>query len=300
MITGPLSRYLQSVNVDLGKALAMIDVIWKETRVRRRRVMDGEIASDEPETTPIAQWKRETFHVAVDTVINSMRNRFEKNRPLLQSLAMFPPSGFAKLTETFQNARNMIAGISSFCTTYGIDPSRCAEELFTFAPSFSKFNRSLFDFPKELKDRKEYFHDLGDSDSEEEEECYDDNDHDDSGNSDDDDNQPDKATPNKDVPSFLEALKILLHPAYHLVDAYPTLCKVFAIAVAIPISSSTAERSFSALKRVKTRIRSTMLQGRLEALLLMAVERQILQSLNKQRIIDMFAKTSKELAKALL
>lgn len=25
MITGPLSRYLQSVNVDLGKALAMID-----------------------------------------------------------------------------------------------------------------------------------------------------------------------------------------------------------------------------------------------------------------------------------
>ena len=39
-----------------------------------------------------------------------------------------------------------------------------------------------------------------------------------------------------------------------------------AIAVAIPISSVTAERSFSALKRVKTRIRSTMLQGRLEAL----------------------------------
>ena len=324
VITGPLSRYLQSVNVDLGKALAMIDSClsrlqrlrndpdeiiktcenechqakWKETRVRRRRVMDGEIASDEPETTPIAQWKRETFHVAVDTVINSMRNRFEKNRPLLQSLAMFSPSGFAELTETFQNARDMIAGISSFCTTYGIDPSRCAEELFTFAPSFSKFNRSLFDFPKELKDRREYFNDLGDSDSEEE--CYDDNDHDDSENSDDDDNQPDQATPNKDVPSFLEALKILLHPAYHLVDAYPTLCKVYAIAVAIPISSSTAERSFSALKRVKTRIRSTMLQERLEALLLMAVERQILQSLDKERIIDMFAKTSRELTKALL
>ena len=43
-----------------------------------------------------------------------------------------------------------------------------------------------------------------------------------------------------------------------------------------------------------------MLQGRLEALLLMAVEQQILQSLDKERIIDMFAKTSKELAKALL
>ena len=81
VITGPLSRYLQSVNVDLGKALVMVDsslsrlqslrsdpdkVIqisdkdcgtfeWKERRVRRRRVMDGEIARDQPEETPIAE-----------------------------------------------------------------------------------------------------------------------------------------------------------------------------------------------------------------------------------------------------
>ena len=39
----------------------------------------------------------------------------------------------------------------------------------------------------------------------------------------------------KDKPSFLEALRILLNPDYHLVDAFPTLCKVYAIAVAIPI-----------------------------------------------------------------
>ena len=39
----------------------------------------------------------------------------------------------------------------------------------------------------------------------------------------------------KDKPSFLEALRKLLNPDYHLVDAFPTLCKVYAIAVAIPI-----------------------------------------------------------------
>ena len=102
------------------------------------------------------------------------------------------------------------------------------------------------------------------------------------------------------MPSFVEALRILSYPDYHLVDAYPKLCQVYAIAVAIPISSATAERSFSALKRVKTRIRSSMLQERLEALLLMAVEREILLSLDKERIIDVFAKTSMELSKALL
>jgi hypothetical protein len=39
---------------------------------------------------------------------------------------------------------------------------------------------------------------------------------------------------------------------------------VYAIAVAILISSATAECSSSVIKREKTRIRSTMLQGRLE------------------------------------
>ena len=87
VITGPLSRYLQSVNVDLGKALAMVDsclsrlqklrrdpdviigicenecneVKWNETRARRRKMMDDEMASDEPEATVCAQWKREKF-----------------------------------------------------------------------------------------------------------------------------------------------------------------------------------------------------------------------------------------------
>ena len=64
--------------------------------------MDGEIASDEPETTPISQWKRDTFYVAVDTVMNSMRNRFKKNRSLLQSLAMFTPTVLLNLQKPFK------------------------------------------------------------------------------------------------------------------------------------------------------------------------------------------------------
>ena len=35
-----------------------------------------------------------------------------------------------------------------------------------------------------------------------------------------------------------------------LLDAYSELCKLYSIAVAVPVSSCTAERSFSALKRV--------------------------------------------------
>ncbi len=93
----------------------------------------------------------------------------------------------------------------------------------------------------------------------------------------------------KKVLSFSEALSLLCNPDYSLVDAYPTFCCVHAIAVAIPVSSSTAERSFSSLKRVKTRIRSSMVQERLEALLVMTIERKILLKCDKERLINLYA-----------
>eukprot|EP00731_Ephydatia_muelleri_P006691 Em0003g939a len=105
--TGPLSRYLQSVNMDYAKALAMIDSViaslermrsapqdiidimersvqdsssiqWKTTRVSRRmcrNTEDGEVLETSEES-----WQRKTFFVALDTIIASMRRRFDKNR----------------------------------------------------------------------------------------------------------------------------------------------------------------------------------------------------------------------------
>jgi hypothetical protein len=95
-------------------------------------------------------------------------------------------------------------------------------------------------------------------------------------------------------------LSLLCNPDYSLVDAYPTLCRVYAIAVAIPVSSSTAERSFSALKRVKTRIRSSMVQERLESLLSMSIERKILLKCDKEHLINLYAGLSPELSSSTL
>ena len=104
----------------------------------------------------------------------------------------------------------------------------------------------------------------------------------------------------KKKPYYYDALKILADPEYHLIGAYPSLYKVYAIAVAIPVSSCSAERSFSVLKRVKSRLRSTMLQERLSSLLLMAIDKKILASLDIQLIIDEFGKSSAELSRLLI
>ena len=99
---------------------------------------------------------------------------------------------------------------------------------------------------------------------------------------------------------YQDALNILADKRYHLIDAYPLLHKVYSIAVAIPISSCTAERSFSVLKRVKSRLRPTMIQDRLESLLLMSIEKNILSKLDIDVIIDELGKSSLELSKHLL
>ena len=183
-----------------------------------------------------------------------------------------------------------------------LDPFRCADELFSFATTFSKFN----------------FSQVTKTDKAEESES-----NDGKNDSTDDMNKgygagqkimvkttnhsdnplnkmPSQKKDQNKINSFIDALRLLSSPDCHLVDAYPTLCQVYAIAVAIPISSASAERSFSALKRVKTRIRSTMVQDRLESLLVMMIERKILLSLNKDEIINAFAKTSSQLTKALI
>ena len=117
---------------------------WKENRVRRRRIMDGDIAEDELAGNAKDEWKRETFHVAMDMAMNWMTNRFEEHRPLLQSPAFFAPNGFPDHIKNVVSTHDPDFKLRSFCTMFHIDSNRCADELLSFAQNFKKFNRSLF------------------------------------------------------------------------------------------------------------------------------------------------------------
>ena len=76
----------------------------------------------------------------------------------------------------------------------------------------------------------------------------------------------------------------------------PELSKVLKIYSVLPISSCEAERSFSALKRLKTYLRSKMGQNRLSSLALMHLERNIVNSVLQEdmsKLIDKFARNKK-------
>jgi hypothetical protein len=71
----------------------------------------------------------------------------------------------------------------------------------------------------------------------------------------------------------------------------PLVWKLLETVLCIPVSTATAERSFSALRRLKTYLRSTMGQRRLSGLALMNIESSATEKLQSriESIIDEFA-----------
>lgn len=75
-----------------------------------------------------------------------------------------------------------------------------------------------------------------------------------------------------------------------LPTAYSEVIKAIKISLTLPISTASNERFFSVLKRVKNHIRTTTGDDRLDSLLLMAVEQNLVKSLNPEELVNDFAK----------
>lgn len=75
-----------------------------------------------------------------------------------------------------------------------------------------------------------------------------------------------------------------------LKSTFPNVLTLLEIFFTIPVSNASGERSFSALKRIKTYLRSTISQERLDALSLIHIEGSNLEKLDCNLIIDQFAK----------
>ena len=66
---------------------------------------------------------------------------------------------------------------------------------------------------------------------------------------------------------------------------FPAVRKAICTAMALPVSTCTVERSFSTLRRVKTWLRSTMTEDRLNGLCMISVHREKI-STSKQQFIE--------------
>ncbi len=74
-------------------------------------------------------------------------------------------------------------------------------------------------------------------------------------------------------------------------DLFPNVARCFHLLLAMPVSTASAERSLSTMRRLKTYLRSTMTTERMSGLGLMNVHRD--RELNAARVVDLFAQKRK-------
>lgn len=91
----------------------------------------------------------------------------------------------------------------------------------------------------------------------------------------------------KESLQITEVLKFMI--SQDMVSSYPNLYVLYKIFYTLPVSSATAERSFSRLKLLKTYLRSTMCEERLSHLAILSIERNIAENIDFNRVIDTFS-----------
>uniref|UniRef100_A0A8C5EEX0 HAT C-terminal dimerisation domain-containing protein n=1 Tax=Gouania willdenowi TaxID=441366 RepID=A0A8C5EEX0_GOUWI len=77
-----------------------------------------------------------------------------------------------------------------------------------------------------------------------------------------------------------------------LLELYSNLSIALRLLLTLPVSVASGERKFSALKLIKTYLRSTMCQERLTGLALISIERAVLRSSDMEDIVAAFAEAA--------
>jgi len=75
-----------------------------------------------------------------------------------------------------------------------------------------------------------------------------------------------------------------------MIDVFPNVYIALRIFVTIPIANCEAERSFSVLKRIKNMYRAVMLDERLTSLTRLAIESELLRSINFNDLVQDFVR----------
>lgn len=88
----------------------------------------------------------------------------------------------------------------------------------------------------------------------------------------------------KRINSIIEVLEFVKS-----LDCFPNVSIAYRILLTLPVEVASAERSFSKLKLIKTYLRSTMSQERLNGLAILSIESEILEKLDLEDFIDDFA-----------
>jgi hypothetical protein len=88
----------------------------------------------------------------------------------------------------------------------------------------------------------------------------------------------------------LEELKTIISK-----EVYPNIHSLLKVALILPISSASCERSFSAMRRIKNWTRTSMTQDRFSYLSVLHIERDIVDNLDLDIVLNEYSKKDRRI-----
>ena len=80
---------------------------------------------------------------------------------------------------------------------------------------------------------------------------------------------------------------------------YANLYELDKVVCTLSVTQVQCKRTFSKLKIIKTRLRNSLSQENLESYMLLSIEKELLDDMDAEAIIDRFAQSSSELKRLL-
>jgi len=253
-ITTPLSNYLQSKSVDFIEALRLIntskeqlakmrsdkkyeemvkeakqfaihhnltEVDFKESRKRTKKILPGEKASDEVQSSSFDKYRYHTYFTVLDKVITSIQSRFNDSNNILKDFTLLSPERLRKFKNENQHLpQDSFAGLVAWLPE--IDINQLHNEYIIFSKSFDDLTSGI-DLPTLLHCPES----ISSSESCEEEEK--------------------NITIDEQINTTKIGVSIILYTLskYDLSAAFPNLYIAYKVLGTIPVTSASAERSFS-------------------------------------------------------
>lgn len=252
--------------------------------------MPGELARDERLTESNESFKVNVFIRTVDEVLMQMKERFSDDTvTLLKEMQQFTPA-------TLRRKKPIVpADIQNLCQYYNLDAAALVKEVNEFSQTYLQVEKIVC-----CAEDASVRPDSPVNSHEEQDSC----------GEDDVDDQHDISQAGDRASSASEAQGVqqkwadngFSKPLRVLSEltGFPNLTYLYKILVSIAVTSCSAERAMSRVRIIKNRMRSTMLDDWFASLMVLASEKDLLNNISIDNIIDRFARISVPLQKQLL
>ncbi|XP_046884338.1 uncharacterized protein LOC124473114 isoform X1 [Hypomesus transpacificus] len=253
-----------------------VEAALPQKRLKKKKVLPGEMAQDESLSDSEKAYEVNVHHQILDTAVEAMHHRFLTHGTLYADLSLLHPKNFP-LIQTSGGALP-VSALQELSKCLVVYDSRATVtdlqiELRNLAQQWDRLVQSQLDNYATKAVEEE-------SDGQEEMEII-----------------SKTCVSCKECP--LCCYKILLR-FNMLTHAYPLLGLAYKFLLTLSITQVACERSFSTLRYIKNRLRSCLSASKLEAFMLMAIEKDVLVSLETDTVIDRVAEKSESMKKLLL